>query len=105
MNEDRSSRYQRLKRQADVASLMWSILLLVSFMLSGTSVAFRSAAEAIAPRSFLHDPATVTIYVIFLSIASEIAGAPFAFYSGFLLERRYGLSNERFGAWLLDQLK
>jgi STE24 endopeptidase len=28
-----------------------------------------------------------------------------AFYTGFVLERRYGLSNERFGAWLKDQAK
>src|SRR5262249_34337608 len=33
------------------------------------------------------------------------AALPLAFYSGFLLERRYGLSNETFGGWLLDQAK
>src|SRR4051812_14193916 len=105
MNEDRSSRYQRLKRQAEIASLGWSILLLALFMLSGASVAFRSAAEAIAPRSFFHHPATVTIYVIAVAIASELAGAPLSFYSGYVLERRYGLSNERLGSWLFDELK
>jgi STE24 endopeptidase len=36
---------------------------------------------------------------------TELAGLPFSFYSGYVLERRYGLSNERLGGWVKDQLK
>ena len=48
---------------------------------------------------------TVLVYVALLSLLNEVGSLPLAFYSGFLLERRYGLSNEPFGAWLRDQIK
>ena len=35
----------------------------------------------------------------------EAGALPLAFYGDFLLERRYGLSNQRLGGWLLDQGK
>jgi STE24 endopeptidase len=105
VNEDKATRYQRLKRRAGVVSLLWSVALLAALVVSGASVAWRSAAEALAPAGLLHDAVTVAIYVVFLALASELAGLPIAFYSGYLLERRYGLSNEPLGGWAIDQLK
>jgi len=46
-----------------------------------------------------------SFYVTLLMLINEIGGIPIAFYAGFLLERRYGLSTERFSAWLRDQVK
>jgi STE24 endopeptidase len=105
VNEDKATRYQRLKRRAGIVSLVWSVALLAAIVVSGASAALRSAAEALAPAGLLHDPATVAIYVVFLALATEIAGLPLAFYSGYLLERRYGLSHEPLRGWALDQLK
>ena len=34
-----------------------------------------------------------------------VVDLPLNFYSGFVLERRYGLSNEGVGTWLRDQVK
>src|SRR5213076_3057842 len=103
VNEDRAARYHRLKRQASVASLVWSVLLLAGLLGTGRSVALRDLAEAIAARvaaPFLVSTLSVLVYVFLLSILNEIAGVPLGFYTGFLLERRYGLSNERLGAWV-----
>src|SRR5213079_507327 len=41
----------------------------------------------------------------FLLLLNEVGSLPLGFYSGFLLERRYGLSSEPLGRWLLDQVK
>src|SRR5262249_41943201 len=49
--------------------------------------------------------AIVFFFVLFLSIIKEASGLPLAFYSEFLLERRYGLSNETLRAWLRDRAK
>src|SRR5439155_25397403 len=38
-------------------------------------------------------------------IVNEIGGLPLAFYSGYLLEHRYELSNEPIRRWVLDQAK
>jgi STE24 endopeptidase len=107
VNEDKATRYHRLKRRATVASLAWHLVLLAGLLATGLSAMLRTAAESIAsfgPRPF--DAAlTVVIYVIGVSLVNEIGSLPIAFYSGFLLERRYGLSTEPVRAWLNDQAK
>ena len=108
MNEDKATRYHRLKRQASIASVLWGVLLLGGLTLTGWSTTLRDVAERgaahVAPSSW-HPAATVLLFVVFLSILNEIAGLPLGFYSGFFLERRYELSKETLGGWLADQAK
>lgn len=47
----------------------------------------------------------VALYVILLAVIIEFVTLPFAFQSGWRLERKYGLSRETAGAWLRDHLK
>lgn len=108
MNEDKASRYHRLQRQASVASLFWGASLLIVLLATGATLRMRTAAEAIAPGSPGSTAAwlfTIVIYVGLLLLLNEAGSLPISFYSGFLLERRYGLSTERFRGWLLDQVK
>lgn len=99
MNEDKAVKYHRLKRGASLASLLWSVVLLGGLLLTGWNVVLRDAAETLLPVS------PVLAYVVLLSLINDSVGAPLAFYSSFVIERRYGLSHERLGAWLLDQVK
>jgi STE24 endopeptidase len=48
---------------------------------------------------------TVAGYALLLSILLHIVELPFAFYQGYLLEHRYGLSNQSIGHWARDQIK
>ena len=103
MNEDKATRYNRLKRRASVSSVAWNVALLAGLALTGSSRVLRDAAAAMAPSGY---PAlVVAFYVALLSIVHEIGALPIAFYSGFLVERRYGLSNEGRGAWIGDEAK
>jgi STE24 endopeptidase len=99
VNEDKASKYHRLKRRSSVLSLLWSAALLGGLVVTGWHVTLRDLAERLAPF------APIVAYVFLLTLISEGLGLPLSFYSGFLIERRYGLSNERFSAWLLDQAK
>jgi Zn-dependent protease with chaperone function len=94
VNEDKASRYHRLKRSIGIASFVWGVLLFIGLLATGGTLVLRDVARGY-----------VLAYVILLSIANEIVALPLAFYSGFLLERRYGLSNETLGGWLTDQAK
>lgn len=107
MNEDRASRYHRLKRQASVIGLLWGVLLLGGVLATGASVWLRDAAEtAVGAVSPSWQPGVaVLVYVALLSLLNECGSLPLAFYSAYLLERRYDLSNETLGAWLRDQGK
>ena len=108
MNEEKATRYHRLKRRASLVSLAWNVSLLGFLALSGLSVQLRTIAQAIVGHDSLASPdslAVVTVYVWLLLLLNECGALPLAFYSSFVLERRYGLSTERLGAWLKDQGK
>jgi STE24 endopeptidase len=108
VNEDKATRYHRLKRRTSVVSLVWFVVLLVGLVWTGWSARLRDAADA-AGSAFGHGwlaaLATVVVYVFLLSVLHEVVGLPLGYYGGFVLERRYGLSNEGVGGWLRDQAK
>jgi STE24 endopeptidase len=107
VNEDKATRYHRSKRRSSLVSLAWVVLLLTGLLATGLNVSLRAVAESIAPAgsSFWFAPVTVIVYVTLLMLVNEVVGVPLAFYSGFVLERRYGLSNEALGSWLRDEMK
>ena len=108
MNEDKATRYHRLKRQASFISLVWTVVLLGGLMATGWSGVLRTVAEAaagsLAPAAW-RPGVTVVGYVVLLSLLNEIVALPLGFYNGFLLERRYDLSIETLPAWIGDQAK
>jgi STE24 endopeptidase len=98
MNEDKATRYHRLKRRTAVLALVSSAALLAGLLWTGASAALRNAA---VPAGSL----TVVVYVFELALVVELIGLPLSFYGDFVLERRYGLSGQPPGAWLLDEAK
>lgn len=108
MNEDKASRYQRLKRYASVAALAWGVLFLAGLLTTGFTLSLRDVSEGVSGRlapAAWQPGVAVLVYVVLLSLIHEIGSVPLACYSGFLLERRYELSNETFGGWMADQAK
>jgi len=108
VNEDKATRYNRLKRRVGIISVAWSVVFLLAMVVSSGSIALRdgsaTAATAIFPAAFTRS-ATVVIYVVLFTLLNEAGSLPLAFYGGFVLERRYGLSRQPIRAWLVDQLK
>jgi STE24 endopeptidase len=100
-NEDRATRYHRLRRRASLSATALSAIFLLLFLVTGASAALRDAA-ARASGVF---PLTVALYVVVLIVLHELLQLPFSFYQGVTLERRYGLSREPTARWWLDQAK
>ncbi len=108
MNEDKSTRYHRLRRRADLGGTLTAGLTLFLLAVTGLAVRLREAVQAAAgamlPAGF-DEPATVillTVVVVGLLQAIEL---PFAWYQGFVLEHRYGLSKQGASHWLVDHAK
>jgi len=107
MNEDKATRYQRLRRRALLLAGAWRVFLLAFLVVSGLAHALRdAAASAVGPfPAFLHVPLTVLIWVTVVALLSDLGALPMAFFAGFTLERRYGLSRQPAASWLRDHVK
>lgn len=102
LNEDKATRYQRLKRRSSVLGTAVQVVSLVLLLISGGSVLLRDAAMALAGRHFI--PA-VAVYVAMLAVLLDLIQLPWAFHAGVTLERRYGLSTETTAKWWMNHLK
>ena len=105
-NEDKATRYHRLKRRAEILSTVAAALTLLTLLLTGAGLYLREVASFFGMNIlFFEDAATVAAFAVILTLLLHAIELPFAYYQGFLLEHRYGLSNETRAQWLRDQLK
>ena len=102
MTEDKSTRYHRLKRRADIAGLLWGAALLLLLSFSGGARGLRDLARGVTGGELY---ATVALVVLAVVLLHEIVALPLAWYSGFVLERRYELSRQTPRGWALDHVK
>lgn len=101
MNEDKSARYHRLKRWLSLGALAWTAALLVTLLATGASVWLRDHLSA------LGGGFRVTVALVILAIAAlhEPVSLALAYYGGYIVEHRYGLSRQSVAQWLGDYLK
>jgi STE24 endopeptidase len=104
MNEDKASRYHRLKRRSTVLSAALTTVLLAWLFVSGASAILRDVALSLTHDAFGR-VSVVAVYVSLLVFLREAATLPLTFYQGYLLERRYGLSAQSFRSWARDHVK
>jgi STE24 endopeptidase len=106
VNEDRATRYQRLRRRTDLLSLTAAGALLLGTLLSGLSFTLREGGAGIGMWAHgWEEPVTVVAYTVALLLLLQTVEFPFAYYRGYRLEHRYDVSTERMGQWLRDHLK
>ncbi len=109
MNEDKSTRYHRLKRRAGVLAPLFAAALLMVLVATPASERLRDIAAAWVRAFGLHAApgslAVVSVFVAALILLSEIIELPFAFYAGYVLEHRYELSSQPLGRWAIDHVK
>ena len=102
MNEDKASRYHRLRRRASVSGAALAAVWLLLLLITGWSMWLRDVAAAVAGDAFVP---TIIYYVALVAVLTETVQLPVAFYQGVVLERRYGLSAQPATGWWLDRLK
>lgn len=67
----------------------------------GWSAKWRNLAERVVKWRFLQ----AFIYMPIYLVVTAIIGFPLAWYSGFYVERKFGLGTQDFGAWFVEQLQ
>ena len=101
-NEDKATRYHRLRRRISLASTVTGAICLLLLLVTGLSASIRDLAVSVTAGSFLLSVIVFTTMLVLLSIAVQL---PFSVYEDLVVERRYGLSTQSTGKWCLDQIK
>lgn len=107
MTEDKSTRYHRRRRRSDAAATAVVGLFLLLLALTGAGTLMRAGLEWLT--SWIPAPGNVltagAIYVMGLVATVQTLELPFAWYQGYWLERRYGLTSQILPHWLADHVK
>jgi len=75
------------------------VLLLV--LASKMSARLRDAAARVSRRPFL----TAAVFIVLLTLVTTLLELPLTYYSGYVVPHQFNLSNQTFGAWLIDEMK
>ena len=107
MNEDKASKYHRLRRRADLLGTALAGLVLSGLAFSSGAQRLRELAAAITqwvPGGF-DEALTVAVLTVLVLLVLQVLEFPVALYQGHLLEHRYGLSTQSAAHWLKDHAK
>ncbi|MFM8536047.1 MAG: M48 family metalloprotease [Acidimicrobiia bacterium] len=105
MNEDKSTVYHRLRRRADLMGTAVAGVALLGLSFGGGHRMRELAAAVSQWVPGIEEPLTVVMVTTMVVLLLQGLELPFAFYQGYQLEHRYGLSKQTLGHWLADQAK
>ncbi|MDD5166644.1 MAG: M48 family metallopeptidase [Candidatus Omnitrophica bacterium] len=98
---NKAKRYSVLKYSLTILDTAYLLALLLIFSGSGLSKALSAIILKFTTNNFIIIP----LYFFVLLLAYYILSLPLNFYHSYILERRFALSNQKIGDWLIDQAK
>ncbi len=90
--------YSRTKRRLMFVEIAISLVAPIVFIAVGGSTALRDFALDVSS----NDPVAILVYSVILIAGFTFLTMPFDFYSGHVVEHRFGLSRASLGSWLSD---
>ena len=99
---ERAKEYQLIRRRLTLFHLLLTPSLLGILIASGWTFSLRQHAIALAG---VNAWGVVAVYFVLFSLFFLIFDLPLSFYSGYVLEHQFGLSNQNFSQWIIDLLK
>ncbi|MBI3314264.1 MAG: M48 family metallopeptidase [Candidatus Omnitrophica bacterium] len=100
--KDKAKAYQRQKQLLTVFHLFLTPVILLSMVVFKFTVHWEYTARQITRGG---DYVALAVYFLFLSLYMLIFDVPFSYYTGFVLEHRFDLSNQSFEQWFTEWLK
>jgi len=94
-------RYNRIRRWLGIADFVVGFVFLIVLLVTGWSGWMRDLAYRLG---FQNYPLSLFIYLLLLLVIGKALGIGLDYY-GFLLERRFKLSTQRFSSWAWDEVK
>ena len=105
--QQQARRYARQRQILSLVGLAISTLFVVVLLVGGLGFGLRDALAGVPSWQPVRgwDVWRVAVYFLIIGAAGSLLTLPTSFYSGFVLSRRYGMSTQSFGSWLLDRVK
>ncbi|HYH79331.1 MAG TPA: M48 family metallopeptidase [Longimicrobium sp.] len=98
---EKAVRYFRGNNVLWVVGIVWGLLLPLIALFTGLSARIRDVARRIGKRWYF----TLVIYGIIITLLAWVVGLPLAYYTEFVRQHEYGLSNQTFAKWFGDSVK
>ena len=99
--EDKAKRYARIKYKLALADIVYTLFLLLILQTSGFAIWLKKAVLNLSSNLFLVVAAyTLAIFLIYMLLSFLLD-----FYCSFVIEHRFGLSNQKFFSYILDYIK
>ncbi len=99
--KSKSKKYSNIKLGIGIGKGITTFILLFLFVWLNYS----SHLEAAIRVQLQNDYLVLLVYIFIIGIASSIIFFPVNFYSGYVLEHKYELSNQTFGKWIWENFK
>jgi STE24 endopeptidase len=94
-------RYYRSGNVLWVVTTLWGLFVPALILFTGFSARLRDWASAIGRKWFF----VIGVYVVLYLAVLYALNFPLSYYSGFVHQHAYGLSNQNFAHWFVDSLK
>ena len=93
--------YARINRRLMLVDLAIGAIYTLAWLLAGWSAALQAALSAWTSNPWL----LVAGFALVFGGVYYLINLPLSYYSGFVLPHRFGMSNESFSGWVIDQVK
>lgn len=98
---DKAKQYSIIKHRIAIVNIFLMPLLLWIFLILGIPAYFKDAALFVSGNNY----AGLVIFYALIGILYYIISLPLEFYSGFMLEHRFSLSNQSLKSWIIREVK
>ncbi len=96
-----AKKYNRIKLQLGVIEELLSFFLLLIILSFGISNSVYKYVETFSPNQYIQ----LILFVIIIGVIVSLITSPLSFYSSYVLEHKYNLSNQTLSGWIVDELK
>jgi STE24 endopeptidase len=100
--EERARNYESIHNRLFLIRVLFTVLLVSAYLFSGASVYL---ADGLRSRFGSFWPVINGLYTLITVFGFSAVMFPLSLYSDFVLERRYGMSNQELEGWFVDYLK
>ena len=104
--QQKAREYARIRRQLSIVGIGIAAVAILFIFWTGLDVALRDWLQPLSWQPLRGwYPLQVLFYFLVLMLGYEVLTAPLAYYGGYVLPHRYGLSTMTLPAWLADLFK